>query len=185
MIRRAFDRSGRRAAGSTIFAGVEPPHTYVQETSASVVHHADYLNHRDDHGLCGVALENPATLSQGVRPVAVCPDCEAEVVEYHLTWWRERAEAASAELDELRAKYRELAEHVDSQRRSEGENPDNCRQGEGVPQGGSTAEEAETEPTTFLSHARRELLDLCRQFDETVSYWRLKNTMQTISLLPH
>ena len=149
------------------------------------MHHADYLNHRDDHGLCGVALENPATLSQGVRPVAVCPDCEAEVVEYHLTWWRERAEAASAELDELRAKYRELAEHVDSQRRSEGENPDNCRQGEGVPQGGSTAEEAETEPTTFLSHARRELLDLCRQFDETVSYWRLKNTMQTISLLPH
>ena len=151
------------------------------ETSSSTVHHGDYLNHRDDHALCGAALENPATLSEGVRPATICPDCEARVVEYHLTWWRERAEAASQELDELRAKYRELAEHVDNQRRSEGENPDNCRQGEGVPQGGSTAEEAETEPTTFLGHARRELLVLCRQFDETVPYWRLKNNMQAFS----
>lgn len=146
-----------------------------------MVHHVDYLNHRDDHALCGAALENPATLSQGVRPVAVCLDCEAKVVEYHLTWWRERAEAASAELDELRARYRELAEHVDNQRRSEGENPDDSRQGEGVPQGGSTVDEAETEPTTFLGHARRELLDLCRQFDQAVPYWRLKTTMQAFS----
>lgn len=50
-----------------------------------------------------------------------------------------------------------------------------------MPQSGSTAEEAETELTTFLGHARRELLDLCRQFDETVPYWRLKNTMQAFS----
>jgi hypothetical protein len=145
------------------------------------VHHADYLNRRDDHALCGAALENPVTLSQGVRPVAVCPDCQAKVVEYHLIWWRERAEAASAELVELRAKYRELAEHVDNQGRSEGESPDSGRQREGVPQGGSTPEEAETEPTTLLGHARRELLDLCRQFDESVPYWRLKNTMQAYS----
>jgi hypothetical protein len=146
-----------------------------------VVHHGDYLNRRDDHALCGVALENPTAPSQGLRPVAVCPDCAAKVVEYHLTWWRERAESASAELDELRAKYRELAEQVDNQRRSEGENPDDRRQPEGEPQSGSTAEEAETEPTTFLGHARRELLDLCRQFDGTVPYWRLKNTMQAFS----
>jgi hypothetical protein len=146
-----------------------------------VVHHRDYLNRRDDHALCGVALDNPTTLGQGVRPVAVCPDCEAKVVEYHLTWWRERAEAASAELDELRAKYRELAEQVDNQRRSDGENPDDRRQPEGEPQSGSTAEEAETEPTTFLGHARQELLDLCRQFEGTVPYWRLKNTMQAFS----
>jgi hypothetical protein len=145
------------------------------------VHHGDYLNRRDDHALCGAALENPTTPSQGLRPVAVCPDCEEKVVEYHLTWWRERAEAASAELDELRAKYRELAEHVDNQRRSEGENPDDRRQPEGEPQSGSTAEEAETEPTTFLGHARRELLDLCRQFEGAVPYWRLKNTMQAFS----
>ena len=146
-----------------------------------MVHHGDYLNRRDDHALCGVALEKPATLSQGVRPVAVCPDCEAKVVEYHLAWWRERAEAVSAELDELRAKYRELAEQVDNQRPSEGENLDSSRQREGVLQGGPTAEEAEPEPTTFLGHARRELLDLCRQFDEAVPYWRLKNTMQAFS----
>jgi hypothetical protein len=170
-----------RLLGSTSFAGVEPPHTYLQQTSASVVHHRDYLNRRDDHALCGVALENPATLSPGVRPVAMCPDCEAKVVEYHLTWWRERAEAASAELDELRAKYRDLAERVDNQHRSEGEDPDSRRQREGVPQGDSTAEEPETEPTTFLGHARRELLELCRQFDGTVPYWRLKNTMQAFS----
>jgi hypothetical protein len=146
-----------------------------------VVHHGDYLNRRDDHALCGAALENPTALRQGLRPVAVCPDCAAKVVEYHLTWWRERAEAASAELDELRAKYRELAEQVDNQRRSEGENPDDRRQSEGEPQSGSTPEEAETEPTTFLGHARRELLDLCRQFEGAVPYWRLKNTMQAFS----
>jgi hypothetical protein len=146
-----------------------------------VVHHGDYLNRRDDHALCGAALENPTALSEGLRPVAVCPDCETKVVEYHVTWWRERAEAASAELDELRAKYRELAEQVDNQRRSEGENPDDRRQPEGEPQSGSTDEEAETEPTTFLGHARRELLDLCRQFEGAVPYWRLKNTMQAFS----
>ena len=38
-------------------------------------------------------------------------------MEYHLRWWRERAEAATAELDGLRIKYRELAEYVDDQRR--------------------------------------------------------------------
>jgi hypothetical protein len=160
---------------------VEPPHTYLQQTSASVVHHRDYLNRRTDHALCGVALDDPATLSQGIRPVAVCPDCEAKVVEYHLTWWRERAEAASAELDELRVKYRELAERVEHQRRSEGENTDSRRQREDVPQGGSTAEDAETEPTTLLGLARRDLLELCRQFDGTVPYWRLKNRMQAFS----
>jgi hypothetical protein len=103
------------------------------------------------------------------------------VVEYHLTWWRERAEAAFAELDELRAKYRELAEQVDNQRRSEGEDPDSCAQREGASQDDSIAEEAETEPTTFLGHARRELLDLCRQFEGTIPYWRLKNTMHAFS----
>jgi hypothetical protein len=144
------------------------------------VHHRDYLNHRDDHALCGVALQDPATLSDGVRPVSVCPDCEGKLVEYHLTWWRDRAEAATAELDELRTKYRELADRVDNQRRSEGEHTDS-RQHEGVPQGDSTAEVAEPEPTTFLGHARRELLELCRQFDGTVPYWRLKNTMQAFS----
>jgi hypothetical protein len=158
---------------------VEPPHSYVQETSASVVHHGDYLNRRDDHALCGVALENPTTLGQTVRPVAVCPDCEAKLTEYHLKWWRDRAEAATAELDELRVKYRELAEHVDSQRDSEG--ADSRRQREGVPEGGKIAAEAEPEPTTFLGHAQRELLDLCRQFDEAVPYWRVKNAMQAFS----
>jgi hypothetical protein len=99
------------------FRCVEPPHSYVHETSSSVVHHRDYLNRRNDQALCGVAFEYPAPLSPTIRPVAVCPDCEAKLVEYHLRWWRERAEAATAELDGLRIKYRELAEYVDDQRR--------------------------------------------------------------------
>ena len=50
-----------------MFADVEPPHRFVRETPASVVHHADYLNHRDDHALCGIRFENPATLAQTGR----------------------------------------------------------------------------------------------------------------------
>ena len=100
-----------------MFADVEPPHHYVRETSASVVHHADYLHHRDDRALCGVAFENPATLAQTDRADAMCPDCEAKLVVYHLEWWREKAHAASAELEELRVKYRELEEYADTQRR--------------------------------------------------------------------
>ena len=145
------------------------------------MHHGDYLSHRDDHALCGAPLQNPVILSHGVQPVAVCPDCETKVVEYHLTWWRERAEALAAELDDLRVKYRELAEQVDNQCRSERENADSARQREEMSRGGSTSEVAESEPATFLGHARRELLDLCRQFDEAVPYWRLKNTMQAFS----
>ena len=76
-------------------------------TSASVVHHMDYLNRRDDHALCGVALENPTTLGQTGPSDTVCTDCEGKLVEYHLTWWRNTARAATTELDELRVKYRE------------------------------------------------------------------------------
>ena len=100
-----------------MFADVEPPHRFVRETPASVVHHADYLNHRDDHALCGVAFENPATLAQADSADAMCPDCEAQLVVYHLEWWRGRAQAATAELQELRVKYRELQEYADTQRR--------------------------------------------------------------------
>ena len=82
-----------------------------------MVHHADYLNHRDDHALCGVAFENPATPAQPDSADAMCPDCEAQLVVYHLEWWREKAQAATAELEELRVKYRELQEYADTQRR--------------------------------------------------------------------
>jgi len=81
-------------------------------------------------------------------------------VEYHLRWWRERAEAATAELDGLRVKYRELAAYVDDQHRQvdglqhptqvtgdpSGENPENRRENDGEPQAGSTAEQGETKP---------------------------------------
>ena len=50
-----------------------------------------------------------------------------------------------------------------------------------VEQDGPTEEPAETEPTTLLDHARRELATLCREFDEAVPYFRLKNTMQAFS----
>ena len=160
---------------------MEPPHSYVQETSSSVVHHGDYLNRRNDQALCGVALENPASLGSISRPVAVCPDCEAKLVEYHLKWWRETAEAATAELDELRLKYRELADSVDDQGRRLGETPKRHPEIGGVPQASSTAEQGETTPTPLLDQARKELLELCRPFDETVPFFRVKKSMEAFS----
>jgi hypothetical protein len=180
---------------STIFTDVEPPHSYVQDTGASVVHHVDYLKRREDHALCGVVLENPTTLGQTGPSEVVCPDCEAKLVEYQLTWWRTTARAATTELDELRVKYREVAEYADNQRRQlaalqplaqgaeelSAEPAERRRELEGEPQGGSTAEQAGTTPTPYLDHALRELLDLCRRCDEAVPYWRLNRTMQDFS----
>ncbi len=140
-----------------------------------MVHHTDYLNARDDHALCGVALERPDALPQIDAADALCPDCEAQLVVYHLHWWRESAEAATAELEELRVKYRELQAQV------------------GIPQPADSepqvdehravrfADHADAEPTTLLGRAQRELEELCRQFDGAVPYWRLKNTMQAFS----
>jgi len=174
---------------------VEPPHNYVHEASSSVVHHGDYLNRRNDQALCGVAFETPARLGPTIRPVVVCPDCEAKLAEYHLTWWRERAEAATAELDGLRVKYRELAEYVDLQRRQDaglqhpapdmgdlsGESPEIRREIDAEPQAGSTGNQSETTPTPLLDQARKELLELCRPFDEAVPYWRVKNSMEAFN----
>jgi hypothetical protein len=149
-----------------MFAYVEPPHSYVQETSASVVHHADYLVRRENHALCGATLENATTLPPAGSTDAVCPDCEDKLVLYHLEWWREKALAATAELDALRAKYGEQGESAPGQIEQE--------------QGDST-DEAAGEPRTPLDHARRALTQLCRQFDDAVPYVRLKNTMQAFS----
>jgi hypothetical protein len=138
---------------------VEPPHTYIRETSASVVHHADYLGRRENHALCGAIVESPTTLADS-DDTTLCPDCDAKLIVYHLQWWREKAEAATAELETLRARYGELEapappipdpDHVDS------------------------------EPATFLDRARRELTELCRQCDGAVPYFRLKNAMQAFS----
>jgi hypothetical protein len=150
---------------------VEPPHSYVHETSSSVVHHQNYLNQRNDQALCGLVFEKPAALDPTFRPAAVCPDCEAKLVEYHLQWWRATAEAATAELEELRVKYRSLAGHADDQDRPVAESrreiePDAAEQGE---------------PTPLLDRARKELVELCRRFDETVPYFRLKNCMDEFS----
>jgi hypothetical protein len=148
----------------------------VRETSSSVVHHEDYLNRRNDQALCGVAFDNPTPLEQTGHPVAVCPDCEAKLVEYHLEWWRERAKAAKAQLDELRVKYRELAEHVDHPSRHVAESHREIE-----PEASSTAEQGETTATPLLDQARKELLELCRRFDEAVPYWRVKNSMDAFS----
>jgi hypothetical protein len=154
--RRSFDRTAKPSALVDYFRYVEPPHNYVHDASTSVVHHQDYLNRRENQALCGAAFETPARLDPTIRPVAVCPDCEARLAEYHLKWWRERAEAATADLDELRVKYRELAD-VDSQRRQvaglqhaapvmgdlRGESPGNRSE----PEAGVTGEEGETTST--------------------------------------
>jgi hypothetical protein len=193
--RRSFDRTDKASALVGYVRCVEPPHRYVHETASSVVHHEDYLNCRNDQALCGITFENPAQVGPTIRPVQVCPDCEAKLVDYHLKWWRESAEAATAELDGLRVKYRELAEYVDNQRRQvaglhhpaqlggdpNGENPEIRREIDGEPQAASTAEQDETTPTSLLDEARKELLELCRPFDEAVPYWRVKNSMDAFS----
>lgn len=142
---------------------VEPPHSYIREPSASVTHHANYLERRDNHALCGAAIENATPLAATDIAGAICPDCEGKLVVYHLEWWRDKALAATAELEALRAKHPELAhpEHVDPTVEA--------------------VDEPAAEPTTLLDHARRELATLCREFDETVPYFRLKNTMQAFS----
>ena len=39
----------------------------------------------------------------------------------------------------------------------------------------------EATPTSLLDRARKELLELCRRFDETVPYWRVKNSIDAFS----
>jgi hypothetical protein len=167
----------------------------MQETSASVVHHVDYLNRRDDHALCGVVLVNPSMLGQAAAADAVCTDCEAKLVVYHLTWWRTTARAAETELEELRVKYRELAEYSDNQRRQlaalqplaqvneelSARPPQDRREIGDEQRSEATSKQAGTAPTPFLDHARRELMELCRQCDQVVPYWRLNRTMQAFN----
>ena len=149
-----------------MFGYVEPPHSYVRATAASVVHHADYLVRREDHALCGATLENAGAVTQPGSTDTVCPECEEKLVRYHLEWWRAQALAATAELEALRAKYGEPDQSA----------PDPVEQ-EQAP----TAEPAEQEPTTLLDHARRELVKLTREFEEAIPYFRLKNAMQAFS----
>ncbi len=144
---------------------VEPPHSYIWETSASVAHHADYLELRENRGLCGAAIDDATPLTGADSPDAICPDCEQKLVLYHLEWWREKALAAVAELEALRTEHPEPAE---SPSRVEQELDD-------------PVAESAAEPTTLLDYARRELATLCREFDEAVPYYRLKNTMQAFS----
>ena len=123
-----------------------------------MAHHTDYLNRRDDQTLCGAPIENATSLTEAD---VVCPDCEQKVVLYHLEWWRKTALAATAEVEALRIKYGEPAQAE--------QEPD------------AIEEPAEKEPKTLLDHARRELTKLCREFDDDVPYFRLKNTMQAFS----
>ena len=159
----------------TMFGVVEPPHSFVRLASASLVHHADYLGRRDDQSLCGVALVDSEILNRTGDGDALCPDCEAKLIEYHLEWWRARAQEATAELEVLRVKYRNLGQSADT------ESPEVAATEVVQVQVGSTAEPAPPEGTTFLDRARRELTELCRQFDSTVPFYRLNNTMQDFS----
>jgi hypothetical protein len=152
-----------------MFASVEPPHRYVREPAGSVVHHADYLDGREDHSLCGVAFENPAARAPAGPADAVCPACEAKLVVYHLEWWREKALVASAELEALRTKYGERNHDADTLPAVAHETS------------ASDPEQVEAMPTTLLDHARRELSELCRQFDGAVPFVRLKKAMQEFS----
>ncbi|WP_253867699.1 hypothetical protein [Mycobacterium sp. GA-1285] len=149
---------------------MEPPHSYLLDTSASVVHHGDYLNRDLHQPLCGLALASPTKLGEAAGEGTICPDCEAKVAEYHAAWWRERALALEVELAELRMEYRQLTGHGDEAR----EPSSQSAQPTDLPT-------AEDEPTSLLGHARVELHRLCRQCDGIVPYWRLKTTMQAFS----
>ncbi len=144
------------------------------------MHHGDYLNRRDDQALCGAAFEKPTQLDPTTCPTAVCPDCEAKLAEYHVKWWRERAEAATAELDELRTKYDALAESVENQRREV-----DGLQRPAPAKAGLSSENPhgrdQTTPTPILDQARKELVDLCRLFDEAVPYWRVKKRIDAFN----
>ncbi len=137
-----------------------------------MVHHADYLNTRDDQALCGAALPNATAVTQADTADALCSACEARLVVYHLGWWRARALAATAELEALRVKYPELVQSGDT----EPPEPPTAQ----VEQDQS-AESIPTEATTFLDRARRELTELCGQFDGAVPFYRLNNLMQEFS----
>ncbi len=128
-----------------------------------MAHHADYLERREDHALCGAAIQDATTLTQVRGHDSICPDCEEKLVLYHLEWWRDKALAATAELEALRA------EHPEPEESPVQVEPD------------ESTDEPDAEPTTLLDHARRELATLCREFDEAVPYFRLKNTMQAFS----
>jgi hypothetical protein len=140
-----------------------------------VVHHTDYLNSRDDHALCGAAFPNLTAQTDTDTTDALCPDCEARLVEYHLAWWRERALAATAELEDLRTQYRELQERAGIQ--PVASTPAKVEHAE---QADVDHDEAELS-TTFLGQARRELTTLCKQFDGAVPHFRLKKTMGAFS----
>ncbi len=169
MSRWPFDGTGNASTTVDYVGGVEPPHSYVHEASSSVVHHGDYLNLGDDHALCGASFQRPVVLGPISRPDAVCAECEAKLTEYHLRWWRETAETATAELEELRVKYAALATDSDSEPRQD----PSSQQPQSHDVGG--------EPTSLLDRVRREVLDLGRRFDETIPYWRLKNSIDAFN----
>lgn len=152
---------------------MEPPHSYLREHSASVLHHADYLTGLDDHALCGATLQNPAAVSMGAAD-ALCPDCEARLTVYHLKWWRKTAIAATEELEALRVRYRELEERTGTARPAPAAEPADHSSA-------AAADNAEPEPTTYLGRARRELDGLVAQFEESIPFFRLKNAMQEFS----
>ena len=172
LARRAFRDRPYSLAPSTKLRKVEPPHSYLREPSASVVHHVDYLSARSDQALCGVAIQNATALAETASADALCPDCEAQLVIYHLEWWRSRALAVTAELEALRVKYPELVQSAGTESADVPVAEDEQDQ---------VAESAPTEATTFLDRARRELAELCSQFDRAVPFFRLNKTMQDFS----
>lgn len=144
---------------------MEPPHWFLQESVASVVHHGDYLSRRSDHALCGQVVGLNAAPSTDPLPATVCPDCVARLAEYHAQWWREQALALAAELADLRTEYRKLAGEPSAD----------------PPTPVSEPVDDDTVPASPLDRARRELLALCGRCGDAVPYFRLKKTMLAFS----
>jgi len=132
-----------------------------------VIHHADYLNGRDDRALCSAELQDATAVPRVDATDAVCGDCAARLTAYHLQWWRAKALALSAELEALRAKHPELVEAP-------------AAPAVEVPVPASEADRTEP-PATVLDSARRELAGLLEQFEGAVPFYRLKNAMQDFS----
>ena len=129
-----------------------------------MAHHADYLERRDNHALCGAAIEDATTLTQVGGADAICPACEEKLVLYHLEWWRDKALAATAELEALRTKHPEPEE---SPVRGGAGRIDRCNR----PQSRRPFSTMHDENSRHSAG----------EFDEAVPYFRLKNTMQAFS----
>ena len=83
---------------------MEPPFYYVRDSVSKAAHHWDYFHDRHSHGLCGHAFEGSIAYEGPKRPSKVCRRCQDALPAYEARWWRETAETAAHEQENLAAR---------------------------------------------------------------------------------